>query len=135
MIKQRINAGKTELFDPVRKKWLLCTEEEKVRQCFLMYLMEEKKIPLSHLSVEREIEVNGLSKRYDIVVFDTQGKPYIIIECKAPEVKLTQDVIEQAGRYNMTLRAPIIGITNGRENYFFHIDFETEAITFIDDLP
>ena len=53
----------------------------------------------------------------------------------APSVKLTQDVIEQAGRYNMTLRAPIIGITNGHENYFFHIDFETEAITFIDDLP
>lgn len=135
MVKQRINAGKMELFDPVRKKWLQCTEEEKVRQCFIKYLIEQKKVPLSHLSVEKEIEVNGLSKRYDIVVFSTNGNPYIIIECKAPSVNLTQKVVEQAGRYNMTLRAPYIGITNGRENYFYHINFETGTITFIEDLP
>ena len=128
MIKQRIIANNKEFFDPVRKKWVPATPEEGVRQQFIQFLLTVKNIPASHLSVEREITVNGLSRRYDLVVFDEAGKPWMVVECKAPHVKLTQEVMEQAGRYNKTLQAPIIGITNGKENKFFRVDFETGAI-------
>lgn len=128
MIKQRIVCDNREFFDPVRKKWVPATPEEEVRQQFIQFLLTVKQIPASHLSVEREITVNGLSRRYDLVVFDEEGKPWMVVECKAPHVKLTQEVMEQAGRYNSTLRAPIIGITNGKENKFFRVDFETGEI-------
>ncbi len=131
MIKQRIIGDTKEFFDPVRKKWVPATPEEEVRQQFIQFLLTVKQIPASHLSVEREISVNGLSRRYDLVVFNREGKPWMVVECKAPHVKLTQEVMEQAGRYNKTLRAPIIGITNGRENRFFSVDFDTEEIKMI----
>ena len=131
MLKCRQNQGKSEIFDPVRKKWVHLTEEEKVRQCFILFLHTQKNIPLSHIAVEKEIKVNGLSRRYDIIVFDEIGNPDMVIECKAPHIKLSQEVIEQVGRYNKTLRAPVIGITNGTEHIFFQIDFETEKITLL----
>lgn len=129
MIKQRIVGDNREFFDPVRKKWVPATPEEEVRQQFIQFLLTVKKIPASHLSVEREITVNGLSRRYDLVVYGEDGLPWMVVECKAPHVKLTQEVMEQAGRYNKTLRAPIIGITNGQENKFFRVDFETGEIS------
>lgn len=129
MLKQRENNGKIEIFDPIRKKWVRLTEEEKVRQYCIHFLINEKQISASHISVEREIKVNGLSKRYDLVVFDAEGKPSMVIECKAPHIKITQEVLEQAGRYNKTLKAPIIGIANGHEMRFFKINFETDEIT------
>lgn len=128
MIRQRITGNNMEFFDPVRKKWVPATPEEEVRQQFIQFLLTVKNIPASHLSVEREIAVNGLSRRYDLVVFDGEGKPWMVVECKAPHVKLTQEVMEQAGRYNKTLQAPLIGITNGKENKFFRVDFETGEI-------
>jgi type I site-specific restriction-modification system R (restriction) subunit len=129
MIKQRIIADNKEFFDPIRKKWVPATPEEEVRQQFIQFLLTVKNIPASHLSVEREITVNGLSRRYDLVVFNEEGKPWMVVECKAPHVKLTQEVMEQAGRYNKSLRATIIGITNGKENRFFSVNFDTEEIT------
>ena len=128
MIRQRITGNNKEFFDPVRKKWVPATPEEEVRQQFIQFLLTVTNIPASHLSVEREIAVNGLSRRYDLVVFDGEGKPWMVVECKAPHVKLTQEVMEQAGRYNRTLQAPLIGITNGKENKFFRVDFETGEI-------
>ncbi len=104
------------------------TEEEKVRQFLILHLINEKKISASHISVERQIMVNGLTKRYDLVVFDSAGMPQVVIECKAPHVELTQSVLEQVGRYNKTLHAPIIGVSNGKSHLFFKIDFETEEI-------
>lgn len=128
MLKQRVVGETKEFFDPVRKKWVPATPEEEVRQQFIQFLLMAKQIPISHISVEREISVNGLSRRYDLVVFDDRGTPWMVIECKAPNIALTQEVMEQAGRYNKTLRAPIIGITNGVEHKFFKIDFDTEKI-------
>ena len=107
-----------QVFDPVRKKWVAFTEEEKVRQYFILHLINELKIPISHISVERKITLNGLTKRYDIVVFK-DAKPWMVVECKASHIPLTQEVLEQAERYNQTLNAEIIGITNGAEYKFF----------------
>ena len=114
-----------QVFDPIRKKWVALTEEEKVRQFFIQQLINKLEIPASHISVERKITVNGLAKRYDIVVYkDT--KPWMVVECKAPHIPLTQEVLDQAGRYNQTLNAEMIGVTNGIEQKFFMI---------VDDAP
>lgn len=110
--------GSDQVFDPIRKKWVAFTEEEKVRQFFILQLINELKIPASSISVERKITVNGLSKRYDIVVYK-DVTPWMVVECKAKNIPLTQEVIDQAGRYNQTLNAEIIGVTNGKEQKFF----------------
>lgn len=123
------------MFDILRKKWVPLTEEEKVRQYLVHFLISQKGIPESHLSVERQITVNGLTRRYDLVVFGSDGTPWLVIECKAPTVELTQAVVEQVGRYNKTLRAPYIAVSNGRQSIFFRIDFETERIVFLKDFP
>ncbi len=135
MLKQRQFEGRTEIFDPIRRKWVLLTEEEKVRQFFIHFIIDEKKIPASHISVEKQISVNQLTKRYDIVVHDRQGKAALVVECKAPSVALTQEVLAQVGRYNQTLQAPVIGVTNGKEHLFFSIDFSTSQITLLPDFP
>ena len=95
--RQRENDGRTEVFDPIRKKWLVLTPEERVRQQLILFLLNVKKIPASHISVERAITVNGLTKRYDLVVFAPEGNPWMVVECKAPEVEITQAVVEQEG--------------------------------------
>ena len=123
------------MFDIIRKKWIPFTEEEKVRQYLIHFLVSQKRIPESHLSVERQIAVNGLTRRYDLVVFDRVGAPWLVIECKAPQVELTQTVVEQVGRYNKTLRAPYIAVSNGRQSIFFRIDFETERIDYLKEMP
>jgi len=128
MPKIRTNNGIKQIFDPIRKKWIVLTEEEKVRQFFILHLINELKIPVSHISVERKITLNGLTKRYDIVVYKA-AIPWMVVECKAPHIPLTQEVLEQAGRYNQTLNAEIIGVTNGAEQKFFKINFETNVIT------
>lgn len=129
MLKTRNIKGKLEILDPIRKKWITLTEEEKVRQFCIQQLIENHKFPISHIAVERQITVNGMTKRYDIVVFNSDGNPFIVIECKAPHVQINQLVLEQVGRYNKTLKAEIIGVSNGSENRFFKIDFDTEFIT------
>jgi len=126
MLKTRNHNGVEQVFDPIRKKWVAFTEEEKVRQFFILRLVNELKIPVSHISVERKITLNGLTKRYDIVVYKA-AVPWMVVECKAPHIPLTQEVVDQAGRYNQTLNAEIIGVTNGVEQRFFKVDFERGA--------
>ena len=130
-MKLRTYNNTEQIFDPIRKKWIALTEEEKVRQFFISYLINELKIPASHISVERKITVNGLAKRYDIVVYK-EAIPWMVVECKAPHIPLNQEVLEQVGRYNQTLKAEIIGATNGAEKRFFRIDYETGEISNID---
>ena len=132
MLKIRNHNNTEQVFDPIRKKWIIFTEEEKVRQFFIQFLINELKIPASHISVERKITLNGLTKRYDIVVYKA-AVPWMVVECKAPHIPLTQEVLEQAGRYNQTLNAEIIGVTNGAEQRFFKIDFETGEIIPVSD--
>ena len=132
-LKIRENGSQHEVFDPVRQKWVVMTPEEHVRQVFILYLLNVKGFPLSHLSVEHAVTVNGMTQRYDLVVFDDELQPYMVVECKAPHVKLTQHVADQAARYNAVLRAPIVCVTNGVERKLFRIDFENERICELED--
>ena len=127
-LKIRENDSRKEVFDPVRQKWVVMTPEEHVRQVFILYLLNVKQLPLSHLSVEHAVTVNGMTQRYDLVVFGDDLKPWIMVECKAPHVKLTQKVADQAARYNAVLRAPLVCVTNGVERMVFSVDFESGEV-------
>jgi hypothetical protein len=114
-IKTRIAAdGKKEIFDPVRRRYVVCTPEEEVRQTYLLYLMNVLNFPKIAISVEKEIRYNQLQRRYDIVVF-SKGKCLLIVECKAPTVKLSQETLYQIATYNAVLQAKYIVLFNGKE--------------------
>lgn len=106
-------AGKEIIFDEVRKKWVLLTPEEWVRQNFLQYLVQIKKYPAALIAVEKEIKLVDLKKRFDIVVYDASSKPWMIIECKEMNVELNKNVLDQVLRYNITMQVPYLVITNG----------------------
>ncbi|MCL2415105.1 MAG: type I restriction enzyme HsdR N-terminal domain-containing protein [Bacteroidales bacterium] len=127
--------GKLEILDRIRKKYVLCTDEEKVRQMTILYLTETLNVPMFSIAVETEIKVNNLSKRTDVVVFNSKMKPVLIVECKAPSVKISQDVFDQIARYNLTLQVNYLMVTNGVEQYFCHLDFEKQSYQFIPELP
>jgi hypothetical protein len=119
----------------VRKKELLVTPEEWVRQHLLHYLINEKQIPIGLISSEMAIEVNQLSRRCDVVVFGKDGNPRMIIECKAPEVKLTEKVFRQIAQYNFTLNVDFLILTNGLENIACKIDRSNSSLIFLENLP
>ena len=128
-LKIRENGERKEVFDPVRQKWVVMTPEEHVRQVFILYLLSVRQLPLSHLSVEHAVTVNGMTQRYDLVVFGDDLQPWMMVECKAPHVKLTQKVADQAARYNAVLRAPLVCVTNGVERMVFRVDFKSGVVS------
>lgn len=133
--KTRSYQGKTEIFDEIRKKFVALTPEEWVRQNFLKYLIIEKQYPKSLIAVELSLQFNRRTKRSDIVVFGRDGSPRLVVECKAPHIKLTQKVFDQVARYNMTFKVKYIIVTNGREHYCYQIDFENATYFFRSDIP
>lgn len=127
--------NKVAIFDEIRKKFVILTPEEWVRQNVVRFLLEEKKYPKSYINVEKLIKINDLNKRYDIVVFQPNGEIFLLIECKAPEVQISQQTFDQIARYNLVLNAKHLMITNGLNHYFCQMDFENEKYTFLRDLP
>jgi hypothetical protein len=115
---------RTMIFDFIRKKWLVLTPEEWVRQHVLNYLVTEKKFPASIISIEKELTLNDLKKRYDIVVYNSDLKPFLIVECKAPFISLDNLVIQQALRYNLTVKAELLMISNGVSDLVFNLKNE-----------
>ena len=132
-IKNREN--KLYIFDKIRKKDLLLTEEEWVRQNFVSYLHEDKKYPLSLIALEKQCKVNDLVKRTDILVFDKAGSPFIIVECKAPQIQISQDTFDQIARYNMKLNAAYLILTNGLQHYFCQMDHKAMRYQFLKEIP
>ncbi len=105
------------VFDTIRRTWLLLTEEEWVRQNFVQYLIEELHYPSTLIALEKELELNGLKKRFDVLVYDEQHQPWMLIECKAPQVVLNDAALEQVLRYHMSIPVPFLVITNGKNTY------------------
>ena len=114
-IKLRDTEGHREIFDIVRQRYVALTPEEWVRQHFILYLHEELNYPLELIQVEGAITLNGMTRRCDIVVYDNEVKPFIIVECKKETVALTQKVWDQACRYNLVLQVPYLCLTNGAQ--------------------
>lgn len=119
----------------VRKKELLCTPEEWVRQHFIHFLLNEKNIPLGLIASEVPLNYNGRNKRADIVVYDRLQKPFIIVECKATSVSLTESVMFQAAQYYKELKPYFIVLTNGLNHIYCGIDSTNGAIQYFEDLP
>jgi hypothetical protein len=134
-IKIRKKPQGNEIFDTVRKKWLILQPEEWVRQLMVLYLSKVLHFPLNHFSIEKGVS-KGLKKgRWDILIFDYSMKPLLLIECKSPNVSLTEDVIYQAAVYNIELKSPYIAVTNGSKTSCFMIDKENNGFTFLTGFP
>lgn len=123
------------IFDFLRKRELVLTPEEWVRQHFIQYLIHQKGYSKNLISLEKGLQLNDLKKRTDILVYNLDGLPIILIECKAPNIKITQDVFDQAARYNMVYKVKYLVVTNGLEHFYCEMDYECESYRFIEEIP
>ena len=126
---------KVEVFDPLRKKYLILTPEEWVRQNFIEYLADKMHYPKSLMQSEVALKINRVQKRADIVLYGKQGQAILLVECKAPDIKISQEVFDQAARYNMVFKVQYMIITNGLQHYCCELDHENESYNFMEDIP
>lgn len=127
--------GQVEIFCLVRKKFVMLTPEEWVRQHFINYLVQHQHYPKAMVQVEREIIFNNLKKRFDVVVYNPMGAPFMLIECKAASVKLSQKTFMQASVYNLNLKSDYLVITNGLNHFCCKIDHQLQKYHFLKELP
>lgn len=123
------------IFDAIRRKNVVLTPEEWVRQHFVHYLINTLSYPKSLISIERGANYNKLQKRSDLCVYNQQGKPHLLVECKATYVPITQEVVKQVSVYNQTLRAQFVAVTNGLEHFCWQVDFETKQFQPLQGIP
>jgi hypothetical protein len=127
--------GKVWIFDVIRKKYIILTPEEWVRQHFLHYLLNELYYPKALTKVEGGLVYNTLSKRSDIVIFDRDAKPWMLVECKSPETKITENTLHQASSYNATLKAKYLTVTNGLMHVCSETNWNEGTTRLLDELP
>ena len=127
--------NKKYIFDIIRKKYVLLTPEEWVRQNFIRYLLEEKGYIQSLVRVEMFFKLNRLSKRADIALFDRNGKPKVLVECKSPKIAISQVVFEQVARYNLSFKVDFLVVTNGMQHFCCKMDYEKKSYTFLKEIP
>jgi hypothetical protein len=133
--KIRLQNEKKQVYDPLRRRYVALTPEEEVRQNTLYQLINSLKVPQSLIAVEYSLKMNGLQKRCDIVIFSNEGKPVMIVECKAESVSIDQSVLEQAARYNFKLKVNYLWLTNGKSQYCCQINSENGQLDYLDFVP
>jgi len=126
---------KTKIFDEIRRKFLVLTPEEWVRQHLVKFLIQEKSFPKNLIAIEKGLSLNGLKKRTDILVYSKDGVPILMVECKAPGIEITQSVFDQIGRYNITFKLPYLIVSNGLEHFCAHVNHSEKNFTFLKDIP
>ena len=131
----RTKSDITQIFDITRNKFIKLTPEEWVRQNFLMYMISQLGYPKSLIITEKTLKYGKLTKKADIVIYDSSAKPRIIVECKAPSIKLSQDVFDQLARYNFSLNVDYLIISNGLEHYCCLMDYENQTYHFLEAIP
>lgn len=124
-----------EVFDPLRRKFVQLTDEEWVRQNLINYLATDRKIPMTMMASERGLLVNNMPKRFDLLIFSPNGNPIMIVECKAPHIRVNEEVFYQAARYNITLQVEYLLITNGLEHHCIHVNYKTGETQFLKEVP
>jgi predicted type IV restriction endonuclease len=127
--------GRAYIFDEFRRRWVAMTPEEWVRQHFLHYLAVYKGFPRSLMAVEKKVDVNGLSQRFDLLVYDRKGQPLLVGEFKAPSVVVSQQAFDQAVRYNSSLGARYVVVSNGLAHYICRMDFNAGKAEYLGDIP
>jgi len=133
-LKMKIVNETTQIFDEVRKKYLKLTPEEWVRQNFIQYLNKEKKYPLGLMGVEKIIKYNNLKTRADLVLYNTKGVAETIVECKSPNIKITQDTFYQIAKYNARLKVQYLIVTNGMKHYCCKMDYKKNNPIFLEEI-
>ena len=156
-LKSKRENGKQLIFCPIRKKFLVLQPEELVRQLLLVYLMEEKKYPKSKIAVEKSLKINELEHRFDILIYDKNNQPFLLVECKAPEINIeksfswmnvladsesakreiviNRNPFEQAAQYNFQLQVPYLLITNGISTFLSKMNYENQSSEFLMEIP
>ncbi len=127
--------GKLQIFDPLRKCHVALTPEEWVRQHFVNFLIESRGFPAALMANEVAITVNGMKRRCDTVVYDRQLQPRVIVEYKAPTVKITKEVFAQISRYNLTLKVDYLIVSNGLQHYCCRMDYPNNSYSFMQEIP
>lgn len=127
--------GKRWVFDAIRRKYVVLTPEEQVRQCFVHYLISEKGFPQEVIANEVSIRLHNTSKRCDTVIYDSDLTPLVIVEYKAPAIDITPAVFEQIIRYNMALHARYLIVSNGLRHICCRIDYESRQYSFLKEVP
>jgi len=127
--------NKIRIFSMLRKKFIILTPEEWVRQHCVNYLIKEYKFSPQLMNEEKQVLVNGMHKRYDILVYKPEGTIDLIVECKAPNVEISQDTFDQIARYNLSLDADYLMLTNGLNHYFCQLDYTKQTYNFMPNLP
>ena len=135
VLKTKLVEATTQVFDVVRKKYFKLTAEEWVRQHFIHYLNKDKNYPFGLMGVEQMIKYNNLKTRADIVLYNVEGVPSMIVECKAPNMKITQDTFDQIARYNFKLKVKYLVVTNGLQHFCCEMDYEKNQIDFLEEIP
>ena len=134
-LKVKKNGSRLSVFDRLRKRYVALTPEEWVRQHFVEYLIEAKQFPAALMANEVSLTQNGIKRRCDTLVADREGKPLVIVEYKAPEIEITQQVFDQIVRYNMVFRARYLMVSNGMAHYCCQIDYENNTYSFLSEIP
>lgn len=123
------------VFDPVRKRHVQLTPEEEVRQGVISLLHDQWGCPYELMQVESAISLNGLTKRCDVVIYNKLVRPILIVECKKPEVPISQKVVDQACRYNLVLKVPYLYLTNGCQHLLLRVDFDNHQLQQLRSFP
>lgn len=128
-------SGVRFIFDAIRKKYVALTPEEWVRQNFIQFLIQDKKYPASLIAVEIGLKYNQLKKRADVLVYNKLGAAYLMIECKAPEVKISQETFHQIAAYNMSFKVKYLVVTNGMDHFCCQMDYNENTYQFLQMIP
>ena len=134
-LKTKLVEGTIQVFDIVRKKYLILTAEEWVRQHFIHFLHLEKNYPLGLMGVEKLVKYNNMSTRADIVLCTNEGRPNMIVECKGPNVAISQDTFYQIAKYNFNLKVQYLVVTNGLKHYCCKVNYDSDKIDFLKEIP
>lgn len=135
LLQVKKQAEQSLIFDCIRRKWLVLQPEELVRQLLIYYLISEKSYPKNRFALERGLKVNELQKRYDILIYDHDLNPFLLAECKAPQVPLTDAACRQVGNYNTSLKVQYLLITNGIQTFCCKMDYEAQSYEFVLAIP
>lgn len=127
--------GRNCVFDPVRRKYVAAEKEELVRQVLLLYFTDGLHYPKVKMAVEKMIQVNGLKRRFDIMIYGPLMEPFMLVECKSPDVRVGKEVFRQIANYNLPLQVPFLMVSNGLESYCCKMDYEKEDFLFLEEMP
>ncbi len=134
-LKFKREGGKTWVFDPVRRKFVVAEKEELLRQVLILYLTQGKNYPRAKMAVEKMVVVNDLRRRFDLLVYGPRMEPFLLVECKRPDVRIDEAAFRQVAAYNLPLKVPYLLVTNGIQSWCCQIDFEAGSWYFLPELP